>query len=1103
MRITLHILILSLLLTGSAFSQTKMVLKDVTKVSGELNSEAEESLPLFSPNGRLYFVRTLFDQNVGGAQSGQDIWYADLNGENWTAASNEIYPLNNVFNNGVVGVADSGRTLYLHGSYSSKPEYQYGLSVTHYENGKWTKPKMVRIKGFNPYSPYLNFYVNDDKGIMVLSFADRKNPKNEDIYVSFRVKKNIWSKPESLGPQINTDSAEFSPFISADGKTLYFSSNGHEGFGSFDVFSAYRLDDTWSQWSTVTNMGEKINSEHFEAYYTQHGTEGYFSSNRDSKLSDLYKAEFEVVQVEKRPEVMASDDMTKEMLFTMKGFLDIKNPGQVGMVRVLDINGNVVERVKPNSDGSFEIKSMNKFSRYSVDLDGQEKEIEDLEIFFVNADGSRVYLNEGIVAGQYPFETLDRDIKAVLMAEVNEDAENALFKFAADGDIPAGASIYLYDENGRQRETAIVNRKGEFSFKSMRNGGVYRIEAEGGTITNDTKVYFVNNSEQIEISGNILKGALFKKLSGSFQEIVEEKKPVASVEEPSKPANPLRNETGSQEMVADNTPELLEEATFGFEYGQLPPEGTRVTLVDENGNIVEESFTDADGLFRFKKLQGDKNYSIKLDEASDVNKDLSMYLVDADGLQRPLAKSVASGGNFVGSVASETVAGEGEEVYSFNYNALPPAGSKVYLTDENDNVIDSSYVDADGNFKFKKLRSDKAYMMRLADSKDASSGLDYFIVDAAGNEHAVSTSQKKGDAITALDETDAAPTISKDKFDKFTFDYANLPKDGSKVYLTDEYGNLVDSSYVDAKGNFRFKKLDPSKSYLFKVDDKDFDMDAAAMYAVSGGERRQLKKLPGSFSYDRMALIAVKDTKLDVSKFQIEYDGEIPDQAQAYLYDEETNEIIETAEIEEDGSFSFRKLNPDRKYNVKFDEEIDNSKAKYFPIEVVELVEKRKPTPLKPNESFALVPPVNERKETIQVKEDDIVNKTVFEDPSELEAKPLADLNADWVLYFGFNEFLLSPENIVEVKKIAKTLREDETLVVRVEGHADNVGSEDINYRMSVLRISNVIYHLEMRGIDETRMEVKPFGELMPIADNATEEGRAKNRRVEIHISKK
>ena len=86
---------------------------------------------------------------------------------------------------------------------------------------------------------------------------------------------------------------EFGMFLAADGKTLYFASDGLEGgYGSSDVWKATRLDDSWTNWSKPVNMGPKINSDDWEAYFTipASGEYAYFVSEKNSLgEEDIYR----------------------------------------------------------------------------------------------------------------------------------------------------------------------------------------------------------------------------------------------------------------------------------------------------------------------------------------------------------------------------------------------------------------------------------------------------------------------------------------------------------------------------------------------------------------------------------------------------------------------------------------------------------------------------------------------------------------------------------------------------------------------------------------------------------------------------------------------
>ena len=102
---------------------------------------------------------------------------------------------------------------------------------------------------------------------------------------------------------------------------------------------------------------------------------------------------------------------------------------------------------------------------------------------------------------------------------------------------------------------------------------------------------------------------------------------------------------------------------------------------------------------------------------------------------------------------------------------------------------------------------------------------------------------------------------------------------------------------------------------------------------------------------------------------------------------------------------------------------------------------------------------------------------------------------------FDTNSAVVRPGIYSELDRIAASLRQYPETVVRIEGHTDSVGSEQLNMQLSSHRAEAVKNLLVQRGIDSSRMEVVAFGESSPIATNATEAGRQMNRRVVIVIA--
>lgn len=103
-------------------------------------------------------------------------------------------------------------------------------------------------------------------------------------------------------------------------------------------------------------------------------------------------------------------------------------------------------------------------------------------------------------------------------------------------------------------------------------------------------------------------------------------------------------------------------------------------------------------------------------------------------------------------------------------------------------------------------------------------------------------------------------------------------------------------------------------------------------------------------------------------------------------------------------------------------------------------------------------------------------------------------------ILFDFDSYALREASEENLRELAETLDEYEDTKVLIEGHTDNVGTDSYNKELSRERAGSVVDYLEMLGVDQDRLMAKGYGENQPVATNETEEGRQKNRRVEIAI---
>lgn len=242
------------------------------RISGSINSHDSEYAPVLADNGKAMILGS----DRRSVYGGENIYISNYINKKWTDPV-EIKELCTDRNETVGSVSSDGKMLYLSGLYDPK-ENNASIYKSNLVNGAWAKPEMISMVSsrFHDFQPY----VHNDKVMFFVSNRHGNN-KNYDIYVSENIN-GVWRAPINLGEVINTKYDEQTPFLSADGKTLYFASNGHAGYGGYDIFRATRTGDTWIEWSEPENMGPIINSLKDDRHYMidPDGINAYLSSNR-------------------------------------------------------------------------------------------------------------------------------------------------------------------------------------------------------------------------------------------------------------------------------------------------------------------------------------------------------------------------------------------------------------------------------------------------------------------------------------------------------------------------------------------------------------------------------------------------------------------------------------------------------------------------------------------------------------------------------------------------------------------------------------------------------------------------------------------------------
>ena len=165
-----------------------------------------------------------------------------------------------------------------------------------------------------------------------------------DLYVSTRLANGKWTAPQNLGPVINTSGDESCPFMHADNETLYFNSNGHQGYGGTDLFLAKKIDKGFT---APQNLGYPLNTIDDEGslFVTSDALTGFFASDRaDSKGGlDIYS-----IQLYNGIQPNASSWVEGRIYDSLNG------KGISGLVEVVDLQSKVIiSEVEADEEGNY------------------------------------------------------------------------------------------------------------------------------------------------------------------------------------------------------------------------------------------------------------------------------------------------------------------------------------------------------------------------------------------------------------------------------------------------------------------------------------------------------------------------------------------------------------------------------------------------------------------------------------------------------------------------------------------------------------------------------------------------------------------------------
>lgn len=319
-----------------------------------INTANQEYLPtITADDSTLIFTR----------RSNQEDFYISKRnaGGAWEKAVTLSNAINTTGNEGAQCISPDGQYLYFAGCSRADGYGKCDIYYSKLEGNEWSKPMNIGEPINTMYWESQPSISPDGKTLYFVS--DRKGGYgSQDIYKSNYLGNGKWSRPVNLGPNINTEGADFSPFIHNDNQTLYFSSNGWPSFGENDIFFSRKNKD--GGWQTPVNIGYPINTSQEESslFISNDGKKAFFASSTLKGEGGLDLFTFELHEAARPLPVtyvkgLVFDKASKQRLGSSVEIIEISTGDTVALTSSNSISGQFLASLPIGKTYAFNVYS--------------------------------------------------------------------------------------------------------------------------------------------------------------------------------------------------------------------------------------------------------------------------------------------------------------------------------------------------------------------------------------------------------------------------------------------------------------------------------------------------------------------------------------------------------------------------------------------------------------------------------------------------------------------------------------------------------------------------------------------------------------------------
>lgn len=333
----------------------------IRNLGSVINSPFPDYVPLISADENIMYFTSRRPGSTGEQKDAWGKYYEDVyvsykeNGK-WTKPKNIGNPINTETHDACVSLSGDAQQMFI---YRTSIDLISGdLYLTKHDGDHWTKPEKLPHEINSEYRE-LSACTNLENSVIIFSSDKPGGLGGKDLYRSVRLPNGHWSKAVNLGPKINTAQDEDAPFIHANGRTLYYSSNGLNTMGGYDVFRTDINTEDWA-FSDPEDLGYPINTVGDDIFFvvSADGKHGYYSSLNEDPKDPNYESE-DIFYIDMR--------FGEHELKVRKAFLTEKGNDFLVAARVTVINEmtNKVEGIYNTHNGKF-ILAVNPYDKYKI-----------------------------------------------------------------------------------------------------------------------------------------------------------------------------------------------------------------------------------------------------------------------------------------------------------------------------------------------------------------------------------------------------------------------------------------------------------------------------------------------------------------------------------------------------------------------------------------------------------------------------------------------------------------------------------------------------------------------------------------------------------------